>query len=62
MTADVKLRTLSTDQSEYTYNKLQVENLHFYKKLNNSFNFLSHLKINSCALHFDSFDATILAI
>ena len=32
------------------------ENLHFYKLLNNSFNFLSHLKSDSCVLDFDSFD------
>ena len=38
------------------------ENLHFYKLLNNSFNFLSHLKSDSCVLDFDSFDDRLLIL
>ena len=57
-------RTLSTGgQSEYVVVQIESsQNLHFYKLLDNSFKFLTHLKSDSCVLDFDCFEEKLLVL
>ena len=57
-------RTLSTGgQSEYVVVQIESsQNLHFYKLLDNSFKFLTHLKSDSCVLDFDCFEEKLVVL
>ena len=38
------------------------QNLHFYRLYDNSFKFLTHMKIDSCVLDFDCFEENLLVL